>query len=289
MTFKQPAGPTAGILLYSIGVFFFALNDAIGKWLVTDYSVGQVMALRGAGALIVLAPMLWINGAGLRFKTQGVLHVARILCSALDTYAFYYATKQLPLADVMTFYLAAPLIIVALSATFLGERVGAHRWVAVVVGFGGVLIALHPTGAAFSWSALIALAGASMFAMSITITRRLRETHWLTLVAFQVVGSGVAGVVMSPTGWVDPPGIDLALMFLVGIVSMACFMCVTKSLAITSASLLAPFQYMSIVWAAILGWMIWGDIPSKAVILGGCVIIASGLVVVSMERPRALA
>ncbi len=286
MRFASPAGPSAGIFLFSLGVFLFAVNDALGKWLVADYSVGQLLLLRTVGAVFVLVPLLWRNRAGVRIADQWGLHVTRILCMAVDTYSFYFATKSLPLADVMTFYLAAPIIITALSVPLLGERVGIFRWSAVTVGFVGVVIALRPSGAAFSTPALIALLGASMFALAVTVTRKLRDTHWLTLVTWQFAGAGILGAAAASADWVQPGFGDLALMFLVGIVSIFCFICITKALSIAPTSLLAPFQYASIVWAVILGWMIWGDIPRANILVGSAIIIASGLIVFYRERRR---
>lgn len=270
-----PAG--AGIALYSLGVFFFAVNDALGKWLIADYSAGQLMAMRSIGAAAVLAVMLWRSGTSLRVSGQYRLHAFRILCSAGDTFAFYYATRALPLADVMAFYMAAPLIIVALSGLLLGERVGLVRWIAVACGFVGVLIALRPGHAALSPSALLALGGAGLFALTITVTRKLRGTDWLTLTAYQVLGTGAVGALTLVLDWTTPDLTDLALMFVVGIVSMLCFMAITRALGLAPASLLAPLQYTSIVWAALMGWMVWGDVPGATTLLGVAVIIVSGL------------
>ncbi len=164
----------------------------------------------------------------------------------------------------------------------LGERVGIQRWAAVMVGFAGVLIALHPSGA-LSSDAGVALAGSFMFALSMTITRLLRETFWIELATYQMGGSVLVGAALAPVGWITPSIGDLALTALVGLVSMSCMMCITKAITIAPASLLAPFQYMSIVWAALLGWMIWGDVPSRALMAGCAVIVASGLFVVRYE------
>jgi S-adenosylmethionine uptake transporter len=282
----RPATSVAGILLFLTGVFLFAVNDALGKWLVADYSVAQLMLLRTTGAGAVLVLLISNTRPSLRLKDQWGLHFLRVACMTGDTFAFYFATRDLPLADVMTFYMAAPLIITALSVPFLGERVGPHRWSAIVVGFAGVLVALQPTEAAFSASALVALFGATMFAFAITITRKLRDTHWLPLVAWQFVGAGIVGAVLSPFAWVTPGSIDLVLMFLVGIVAMVCFICITKALALAQASVLAPFQYTSIVWAALLGWIVWGDKPNLPIAIGNAIIIASGLYVFYRERVK---
>jgi S-adenosylmethionine uptake transporter len=182
----------AGVVLYLIAIFFFALNDALGKWLVADYGVGQLLFLRSVGSGFVLGPMIWRLGASLTDASHLGLQTLRILCMALDTFCFYYATRTMPLADVMTFYMASPLIITALSAPLLGETVAPFRWVAVVVGFIGVVVALQPTRLLSSASPL-ALLGATMFALGQTVTRKLRGVHWLHLVVWQFAGAGLIG------------------------------------------------------------------------------------------------
>jgi S-adenosylmethionine uptake transporter len=273
-----------GILMYLAGVFFFAANDALGKWLVHDFSVGEVMLLRSVGAVPVLLVVALVTRSSLVVHDQYGLHLLRIVCLAADSFSFYFATRSMPLADVMTFYMAAPLIITALSTIILREKVRWFRWTAVLVGFIGVVIALQPTGAAFTPAAFIALFGATMFGFSIVITRKLRAASWLPLVTWQFIGSGVIGAAVSSIGWVTPDPVSLALMFLVGIVSAACFVLITKALALAPASLLAPFQYSAILWAAVMGWLVWGDVPTTHIIIGNCVIIASGLVIFWRER-----
>lgn len=280
-----PTSNTRGIALYLLGVALFAANDALGKWLVTEYSVVQVMLIRSLGSAALIYGLARSTGATLRVAPgQGWLHVLRVLLLAGDSFSFYFATRALPLADVMTFYMSAPLIITAASAMLLGERVGIKRWGAIVVGFVGVVIALQPTGAAFSPSALVALAGAACFALAMVITRRLRDSHWLTLVAWQFIGCGILGAVGSPFDWVTPGIVDFLLMAVVGLVACGCFMLITKALSLAPASLLAPFQYSAILWATILGWIIWGDKPTPPIIFGNALIIASGLFVLYRER-----
>ncbi len=284
MTASRTSGAAAGIALYSVGVFFFACNDAIGKWLVGAYGAGELMAMRTLGALAVLGILQWRARAGLRLRGSAGLHALRILCSAGDTFAFYASTKVLQLADVMTFYAASPVIIVALSVLVLGERLSAGRLVAVGMGFVGVVIALHPTAGAVSPAALLALGGSALFASAVTITRRLRDTHWLTLVAYQFVGSGAIGALAALPTWITPDPRDFGLLLLIGVVAVGCFIAITKALAVTAASRLAPLQYASVVWAAMFGWLVWRDVPSTATLVGVAVIVASGLVVLRPER-----
>ena len=278
------SAPALGVILYLAGVALFAVNDALGKWLVKDYGVGQLMMLRSIGAGVVLAPMIATLGVDLVDPRRAPLQLLRILIAAVDTFAFYYATRFMPLADVMTFYMAAPLIVTALSAPLLGEKVERFRWIAVIVGFVGVAIALKPSPQMFSWASPLALFGATMFALSQTITRELRRTHWLPLVFWQFVGSGLIGAATVPFAWTAPSAFDLGLMFLVGAVSMTCFIFITRALALARAAVLAPLQYSAILWAAIMGWLVWRDAPTLPIIVGNAIIIGSGLYVAARGR-----
>ena len=281
-----PRSDTAGlgVVLYLAGVVLFALNDALGKWLVADYGVGQLMLLRSIGAGVVLAPMI----VSLRLKfvdpRRPGLQALRVLCAAVDTFAFYYATRFMPLADVMTFYMATPLIVTALSALLLGEKVERFRWIAVLIGFVGVLIALRPSPQMFSWAAPIALFGATTFALSQTITRELRGIHWLPLVLWQFIATGLFGAATIPWVWTTPNLFDLGLMFLVGAVAMLCFVFIVRALSLARASVVAPLQYSAILWAAILGWLIWRDVPTPPIVIGNAIIIGSGLYVAARGK-----
>jgi S-adenosylmethionine uptake transporter len=273
-----------GVGLYLLGVGFFAINDALGKWLVKDYGVGQLMMLRSIGAVIVLAPMILKLRVNIIDPRQAPLQGLRVLIGAVDTFAFYYATRFMPLADVMTFYMATPLIVTALSAPLLGEKVERFRWIAVLVGFAGVIIALRPSPEMFSWAAPLALFGAVMFALSQTITRELRGVHWLPLVLWQFVGSGLIGAATVPFAWTAPTAFDVGLMALVGVVSMLCFICVVRALSLARAAVLAPLQYSAILWAAIMGWLVWRDAPTLPIIVGNAIIIGSGLYVAARGK-----
>jgi S-adenosylmethionine uptake transporter len=286
MNIENAASRRRGVIFYLLAVFFFALNDALGKWLVADYAVGQLLALRAIGAGFVLAPMVWRLKVDLSDRRHLGLQILRVVLMALDTFCFYYATRSMPLADVMTFYMAAPILITALSALLLGEEVEPLRWAAIGVGFVGVVIALRPSPDMLATASPLALLGATMYGLGQTITRALRGVHWLHLVVWQFLGSGLIGAATLPFAFVAPSAFDLGLTFLLGVVAMVCFVFMTKALALTPASVLAPFQYTAILWATALGWLIWGDGLSPAVALGNALIILSGFVVLRMERRR---
>ena len=166
----------------------------------------------------------------------------------------------------------------------LGEKVERFRWIAVLIGFAGVVIALRPTPQLFSWASPLALFGATMFALGQTLTRKLRRSHWLQLTIWQFAGGGLIGAATIPFAWTAPNAFDLGLMAMVGIVSMLCFILITRALALSRAAVLAPLQYSAILWAALMGWIVWRDAPTPPIVAGNAVIIAGGLYLLARSQ-----
>src|SRR3984957_14592990 len=135
----------AGIGLMVLSVFMFSFGDALGKYIVATYPVGQLLLLRGAAALIVLSPSIWRGRREFWRLQRPWLQLLRVILSTLEVAAFFLATVYLPLADVITYYLGCPIFVTALSAIVVSERVGWRRWSAILIGFCGVLIALRPS------------------------------------------------------------------------------------------------------------------------------------------------
>src|SRR5476651_1788515 len=179
----------AGIALMLVSVCIFAFCDTLGKFIVATYSVGQLLLLRATAALIVLSPAIWRHRREFRRLERPWLQLFRIVLSTLEVAAFFLATVYLPLADVITYYLACPIFVTALSAIVLRERVGWRRWTAVLIGFCGVLIALRPSSQTVSWPAAIALGGSLSFAVLMLITRSLRATPDIVLASSQFAGT----------------------------------------------------------------------------------------------------
>jgi len=284
---KVHSGALIGIGLMLLGTFMFSVNDVMGKWLVATYSVGQVLLLRSVAALAILLPIMRRQKIPLRIPPQPWLHACRILLSTLEVACFYWAVTYLPLADVMTYYLAGPIYVAAFAVFWLGEKIDTPRIVAIGVGFVGVLIALRPSPATISLPAMIALAGSMFYSLLMITTRKLRETDDATLVLGQILGSLIFGIAAVPFGWVNPGWLDLAGLFLLGIVSMAAHACVNRSLKIAPASVVAPYQYTLIIWAIVLGYLAFGDIVEFWTLVGAAVICTAGVALLLLEREAA--
>lgn len=273
-----------GIAVALLGMLLFALNDVMGKWLVATYSVGQVLLLRSVAALVVLVPLLWHNRTRLFPIERPWVQLARVVAASFEVFAFYYAVITLPLADVMTYWLAAPIYVAAASPWLLGERVGPWRWAAILVGFVGVVVALQPGATTFSLPILVSLVGSFMFGFMTLGARMLRGTADGALVLWQTLGALVAGLATAPFGWVTPTPGDFALLSLLGVVAMLAHLLMARSLKLADAATVAPIQYTLLVWAILFGWLIFGDVPGEAILVGAGLIIFSGLAIWLRER-----
>ncbi|MBO0140052.1 DMT family transporter [Agrobacterium sp. Ap1] len=269
-----------------LGMLMFALNDTMGKWLVASYGLGQVVLLRSLAALVILVPMVWMAGLPALTKAERPwMQLARVVCSTAEVFCFYYAVMYLPLADVMTYWLAAPIYVAALSPLLLGDHVGWRRWTAIAIGFVGVIITLEPSAAMFTAPAVISIIGSAAFAFMMISGRFLRGTPDTTLVFFQVMGAGLAGLAFALFDWSPiQSGFDLGLLGLLGIVAMAAHMLVNRALKISDAATVAPLQYTLLLWAVIFGFLFFGDVPRLTMLVGAALIVASGLFIFIREQ-----
>ncbi|MBO9655638.1 DMT family transporter [Agrobacterium sp. SOY23] len=289
-TMIKKLSPTGlGVAVMLLGMLLFALNDAMGKWLVATYSQGQVILIRSAAALVILVPIVWRAGlSGLVNIERPGLQVARVFFSTAELFCFYFAVAALPLADVMTYWLAAPIYVAALSPFLLGEKVGWRRWTAIAIGFVGVLIALKPSSASLTSAALFSILGSAAFAFMMLSGRQLRNTPDTVLAFWQIIGAGLAGIVavfMTPSGWLPvQSSFDLAFLGLLGVVAMTAHVLVNRALKLADAATVAPLQYTLLLWAVIFGWLFFGDVPQTSIVVGAGLIVLSGLYIFFREN-----
>jgi drug/metabolite transporter (DMT)-like permease len=273
-----------GIALMLLAMLAFSFADAAGKTVVATYSVGQLLVLRALAGLLVLSPLIWRQRkAFVRLERPG-LQLARTLIAACEVAVFYLATAYLPLADVITFYLASSLFVSVGAAVFLGETIDRARAIAIVIGFVGVLVALQPSPQSVSWPALIAILASVLFAGLLLLTRFLRNTPDMVLASQQFAGTLLLGAALAPPSWITPAPADLIWFAVSGAVSAVGLLCVNRSLRLAPASVVVPYQYTMIVFAAGFGWLMFGDVPSSATLIGGVIIVGAGLYLGLRER-----
>jgi drug/metabolite transporter (DMT)-like permease len=278
----------AGIGFMLGAVFLFALNSAVGKWLVAKYPIGEFMLIRSAFTLILLSPFIWHAGrVAFANAPRPGLQVLRVVFASVEVAMFFWAVSYLPLADTTTFYLAGPIYVTALSVLLLRERVGWRRWTAVLIGFAGVVIALRPSSSSFTLPALIALSGSVIYALVMITTRALRETNDTMLMTTYFIGAFAFGAVTAPFDWVTPAAHDLLFLCGVGFANILAQFCVIRSLKLASASVVVPYQYTLLIWAVLFGWAMFGELPDAYTIAGAAIIVAAGLYIFWREQVAA--
>ena len=267
-----------GIVCMLLAGFFLTSNDSITKWLVPHYPAGEILFVQGF--LIALLVSLWMRLRGeppLRI-VRWSSHLYRGLLYAAGSFAFVYALRYLPLAEVVAIAFAGPLFMTLFGKMFLGEHVGIHRLGAVVVGFIGVLIVIQPGTDAMHWAALLPLVVALSDAGRDLITRTLtRDESSLRIIFTTAVILGLAGGVTSVGGW---PGIEPSHMPWFAL-SATCFVVahffMVEAFRHAEIVVVAPFKYFLIIWATLAGLVFWGEVPGPAVVVGIVVIVAAGV------------
>jgi drug/metabolite transporter (DMT)-like permease len=273
-------------------VFFFAMMDACLKQLSATYSPMQVTYFRGvAGLPFVVAMTLMRAPWRVLIPVRWPLHVLRGFLSVLTLWTFVYAVSQLSLADAYSIFLAAPLIVTALSAPMLGERVGWQRWGAIAVGLTGALIMLRPSGAGFdALGGLAAFAAAAMYALGVILIRVASRTDTAAATVFWtlLVLTLVSGVLAIPN-WTAVQQQHWIWIGLIGVTGACGQLLLTDAFRRCEASIVAPFEYSALLWGVTLDWVIWSALPGARMLLGSSIVIGSGLYLIWRERRLAAA
>lgn len=270
--------------------------DAIAKWLSDAISAGQVAWSRFFFQTLLMLP-LFLRTRGTIFTRALPLHALRGALIALATLLFFSALKYLPLADAISIFFVEPLILTLLSALFLGEAVGWRRLSAVAVGFVGALIVIRPGFGVLGLPALLPLGTALSFAVYLILTRKLAQHEYPERMQFY---AGLFGALVMTLALAAGGAADIAVLSFVwpdlsqwcllaglGVIATAGHLLVVHAFRRAPAGLLAPFQYVEIVGATILGLVFFGDFPDALTWLGVAIIVGSGLYV--FHREAALA
>lgn len=276
-------------ILYMVAAtVVFASVSVISKWEVALYPIGEVVFVRSAVALVACSlAILPRSGLGV-FRTERLRdHVMRGFSQSCSQTFIVVAFKLMPLAGAVAISFSTPLFATLLSVLILKEAVGVHRWSALIVGFIGVLLVTEPGVGAFQLGSLFALANAILYATVTIAVRRMAATETpVTLTMYQMVLITLFMALLLPFGFAMPAPFDAFLLASAGISNALGQYWWTRALHLAPASAVMPYYYLSLVWALGFGFVIWGEIPSAALLIGSGVVIASGLYLLWREAAR---
>jgi drug/metabolite transporter (DMT)-like permease len=287
-TALRPSYPAKGIACMVVGGALLTLNDALLKWLVGAYPVGQLLFLRNLFMLVAIGAVAWRAGGLSVLRVRNVpgqlLRAAMLVTSA---FCFVTGLKYLPLADAVVISFCGPLFITALAPPLLAETVGWRRWAAVLVGFAGVVFIFRPTGSAIQWAVLWPLAASLAGALRDIFTRRLCATETsLSILVVSTAAVTLAGLATAPFGWAPITAVDLSLLAFAGVLLFGAHYLLIEALRLAEAALVAPFKYSNVVWGVLFGFLMWGHVPDLATVAGTVVIVGSGLYILHRESRR---
>lgn len=286
---QQTAAKGIGCMV--LGCALLMMSDALSKWLSQTYSIGQIMSLRNVFVLVPILIVVWRKDsfADLRVD-RWAAQSFRALWHVLAAVFFVTSVSLLPLADVHAIGFAGPIFIAALAPFMLGEHVGWHRWTAILVGFGGVLIMLRPTGAGFDYLGLVPLAAALSASFRDLLTRRLSRTETsISILFFSSVAVILGGLMTAPFDWKPLTWTGLALFAANGLVNAGAHFLMIEAYRLAQAPVVSPFKYSILIWAVLFGYLVWGDVPDVWLVVGAIPVVASGLYIVHREHRLAAA
>jgi len=283
-----------------ISALLFAALSAIVRQLGDVAPVGQLVFFRSACAIPPVLLIYAYRGelASAVYTSRPLGQLGRGMLSVGGMYTNFSALSRLPLADATAISFASPLITVALAAVILKEHVRVYRWTAVFVGFAGVIVMLIPhfdvshyavAGAAATVGSLLALVSAFCNAGTVIQTRRLTQSETTSSIVFYFsLVTALAGAVTLPFALHTPTGSELLMMISLGVFGGIAHIFLTESYRYATASVVAPFDYSSMLWALLLGYWVFGELPSALVYLGATIVAGAGLFVIWRERQLGL-
>ncbi len=273
-----------GFLYMFLSVCVFSIMDLIVKWS-ENYPVGEVLFFRGLCGLIPILSIIpkdrYINF----YRTsRPILHLKRCMSGLIAIVAIFIALRELPLATVVSITFAAPIFTTILSIIFLSEKVGFYRWLAVLVGFVGIVIISEPGFSSLNIYyiyPIIFCLGLSYVSIAI---KKLSSTEPIWLIGFYFSFSiMITSLFTIPKGWIMPNLTDSILLSLVGVLGGAANLLLTQAYKFSDVSLVTPLKYLALVFAIIFGYLFWGEIPTFKVLMGATLVIISSVIIFRRE------
>jgi drug/metabolite transporter (DMT)-like permease len=283
------AAPTRNAVLLAIFLMIVAVGLLAGmvtcvKIIGREYHAFQAVFFRNTIAAVLVVPFILVSGGLGSLRTRRPFgHALRSFSGVVANASFFFAYQRIPLADGMAIALAVPIFATLFAIPGLGEKVGWNRWVAILIGFAGVVVALDPTGA-LELGSLFALIGTLAWALTIIFVKKLSSTEspYAIVFYYMIAGAAVAACFM-PWVWISPTRDVLWLYLGAGIAGGLGQIAMTLALKLAPATIVSPFEYTQIAWAILLDLAIWNVSPSLTTLMGAGIVILTGLYIIQAE------
>jgi drug/metabolite transporter (DMT)-like permease len=276
---SRDAGSVAqGLVAMWVAVASFSVADGIAKWHGTEgFSAPQIVFFRYFFGILPVCIALWHAGLHQVRTSRPWAHVLRAALMSVSLTLFFWGLNFVPLAEAIAVAFTAPLFITALSVPVLGERVGVARWAAVIVGFMGMLVIIRPGADTFKPEMAIIVASTAVFALGITYTRKLARTETVTtMFTWTTVVSLILFAPIAWWNWQVPQADHLSGFAVLGLIGGAAHYLVIIAYRNAPAAVVAPQEYVALVWGAILGWAVWSEVPSMWTWTGAAIVAGAG-------------
>lgn len=274
-----------GIVCMVAGGALITLSDAIMKVFAGRLPPGEILFIRNSFTLLVIALVALKIGSLLLLRPKNIRgQAARAAFLVGSAFLFVTGIEHTPLANAIAITFTGPLIVTALAVPMLGEQVGWRRWLAVAVGFVGVVVVIRPGTDAFTWGSVLILLGSAGGAMRDIITRRLCATETsLSILLISSAALALAGLATAPFGWKPVSLSDVGLLAVSGVLVASSHYLMIESFRLAEAAVVVPFKYANVVWAVLFGYLFWQHIPDKWTFVGVAILVASGLYILERE------
>ncbi len=282
--------PLKGIFYMCLAVALIACQEAMAKYLGQYLPMLQVIGARYFGHLLLMAVVLLPrHGLGLFKAKRPLVQVGRSVLLLIDTVLFFFSLTLIGLAEATAIFFSVPLLVVLLSVLLLGEKLEWTRLLVVAIGFAGMLVIIRPGSDAIGYGALLTFGSAACASIFNIITRKLAGEDPLPVTMFYTALAGaVIMLLIVPFIWANPAGWQQwAALLLIGIAGGAAHSCIIASHLFAPASTVAPFMYSQIFWALGFGYLLFGALPDRFTVIGGLIVIGSGIYLLSRQRVKA--
>jgi drug/metabolite transporter (DMT)-like permease len=278
--------PMLGLGLFMANILLMIFISVLVRELSATYPLQQILLFRFALALLPFAVVVALSSGPSPLKTRRpMMHATRTVSGILSLSMLFYALSTIPIAEATILAYSAPIFLTIMAVPFLGEKIGLLRSSAVVVGFVGMAIIVQPTTATFGLGMMAGIGSAFFGAVVVIGLRRLGDTEPTQNIAVIYNGTGTCVLMVCCLlfGWVIPGLVDLGFLLLLGCLAMVQQYSLTASFRYSEASMLSPFEYSALIFAAIAGYVFWGEVPALSTWIGAAIITASGLFVIHRE------